>query len=154
MEETVRQLPDGEELVIVYGTSPFRPGPAEDDPRASSFHLRQAAVGTKPSDLPTHNSWPPSSATGEARATATRHPDLTRSAPATQGLGPLDRDRAGSLADEGGVSAATVEARSDEFVADGAPGRSQALWRGAKLLAAGAFAILAGWRIVRRRGHA
>jgi hypothetical protein len=88
---------------------------------------------------------------------ATRQPDLTLSVPATQGLGALDRDRAGSLADEGGVSAAAVEARSDELLADGArpgPGRSQASWRGATLLAAGVFAILAGWRIVRRRGHA
>lgn len=30
--------------------------------------------------------------------------------PATEGLGVLDQDRAGSVADEGGVSAATVEA--------------------------------------------
>lgn len=30
--------------------------------------------------------------------------------PATEGLGVLDRDRAGSVADEGGASAATVEA--------------------------------------------
>ena len=77
---------------------------------------------------------------------ATRQPDLTLCAPATQGLGALDRDRA-SLADEGGVSAAAVEARSDELLADGArpgPGRSQVSWRGATLLAAGVFAILAG----------
>jgi hypothetical protein len=85
----------------------------------------------------------------------TRQHDLTLCVPATQGLGVLDRDRAGSLADEGGVSAAALEARSDELLADGArPGRSQASWRSATLLAAGAFAILVGWRIVRRRGHA
>lgn len=52
MEESVRQLPDGEELVLIYDTSPFRHGPAEDDPRASSIRLRQAAVATKRSDLP------------------------------------------------------------------------------------------------------
>ena len=40
MEETVRQLPDGEELVLVY------------DPRASSNHIREAARATKRSDLP------------------------------------------------------------------------------------------------------
>jgi len=154
VEETVRQLPDGEELVFVYDdTSPFRPRPAEDDPRTSSIHLRQAAVATKGSDLPARYSWPPSSATGEAGATGRRPAVLAPSPSSTQG-----RDRAGSLADGGGVSAAAVEARSAELLADGArpgPGRSHASWRGASLLAAaGAFAILAGWRIVRRRGHA
>ena len=34
-------------------------------------------------------------------------------APATEGLGRLDRERAGSLADEGGVSAAAVESQAD-----------------------------------------
>jgi hypothetical protein len=133
--EEVRQLPDGEELVIVRDTSRFRPGPAETDPRASSLHRRQAAVAT---DAPT------------------RGPDMPPSAPATQGLSAFDRDRAGSLADEGGVSAAAVEARGDELFVDGVrPGRgAQASWRGATLLVAGAFAILTGWRFVRRRGHA
>ena len=38
--------------------------------------------------------------------------------PATEGLTPLDQDRAGSVADEGGSSAATVEAQ--ESPAEGA----------------------------------
>jgi len=37
------------------------------------------------------------------------------SAPATEGLNPLDKDRAASLADEGGVSAATTEMREVEL---------------------------------------
>ena len=62
MEEIVRQLPDGEELVLVYDTSPFRHGPAGDDPRASSIHLRQAAaVATKRSDPPALSPFCPSS---------------------------------------------------------------------------------------------
>mgnify|MGYP007080190218 CR=1 FL=1 len=32
----------------------------------------------------------------------------------TEGLGPLDQDRAASVADEGGVSAATVEEQPDQ----------------------------------------
>jgi hypothetical protein len=41
--------------------------------------------------------------------------------PATEGLTPLDQDRAGSVADEGGSSAATVEAQ--ESTAEGARDR-------------------------------
>jgi uncharacterized protein (TIGR00106 family) len=36
-------------------------------------------------------------------------------APGTEGLNPLDKDRAASLADEGGVSAATAEAQEAEL---------------------------------------
>lgn len=72
------------------------------------------------------------------------------------GLSAFDRDRAGSLADEGGASAATVEARSEELLEDG--GRrdrgGQGSRLGAILLAAGAFGILAGWSLVRRRRRA
>lgn len=35
----------------------------------------------------------------------------TLNAPSTDGLTPLDRDRAASIADEGGTSAATLEAQ-------------------------------------------
>lgn len=37
--------------------------------------------------------------------------NLPLHAPATEGLGSLDRERAGSLADEGGVSAAAIESQ-------------------------------------------
>lgn len=63
--ETVRQLPDGEELVIVQDTPSLQPGPAEADPRASSLHRRQAAAATEGSDVPARNSRPPSSSLGE-----------------------------------------------------------------------------------------
>ena len=42
------------------------------------------------------------------RRAATKTPPI---APATSGLTPLDRDRAGSLADEGGASAASIESQ-------------------------------------------
>jgi hypothetical protein len=42
----------------------------------------------------------------------------------TEGLGALDRDRAGSLADEGGVSAAAVEAQEPD-----GPGDRDRPWR-------------------------
>ncbi|HEY6549001.1 MAG TPA: hypothetical protein VI589_13890, partial [Vicinamibacteria bacterium] len=60
--DNIRQLPDGEELVIVHDTSPFPPDPTDTDPRASSLHRRrQAAVATKHSDQSPRHSWSPSS---------------------------------------------------------------------------------------------
>jgi len=75
-----------------------------------------------------------------------RRPNRVPSAPATQGLSALDRDRAGSMADEGGASAIAVEARSDELLVDGVRHgrRAMASWRGTILLAAGVVGVLAG----------
>lgn len=75
--------------------------------------------------------------------------ETVRPLPATQGLGALDLDRAHSLADEGGVSAAAVEARGDEHFVEGRCRErgGKAAWRGATLLVAGAFGILAGWKL-------
>ncbi len=59
--DNIRQLPDGEEMVIVHDASPFPPDPTDADPRASSLNRRQAAVATKHSDLSPRHSWSPSS---------------------------------------------------------------------------------------------
>ncbi len=85
---------------------------------------------------------------------ASRRRDLPLGAPATEGLNALDRDRAGSLADEGGASAAIAEARENEPLADDLQ-RSVAngSWRAAALLAAGAFGVFAAWSVARRRGR-
>ena len=85
---------------------------------------------------------------------ASRHSDLPLAAPATEGLSALDRDRAGSLADEGGASAAVVEARDDASFADDRRRRAaNGPWRAAALLAAGAFGVFAAWSVARRRGR-
>lgn len=83
---------------------------------------------------------------------ASRRPDVLH-APATEGLSALDRDRAGTLADEGGVSAAAVEARPPED--EGVDGRRQGdgAWGTAVLLAAGALGALLGWSLLRRRAN-
>jgi hypothetical protein len=58
--------------------------------------------------------------------------------PATDGLGPLDRDRALSLADEGGMSASGVE--SQELQADDER-------RAARMLAIFTLAVVALWSL-------
>jgi hypothetical protein len=63
------------------------------------------------------------------------------------GLNALDLDRAASLADEGGASAAIVESQEDarpEAIAVGSFGRKY--WR----MAAVGLTLLAGWRMARR----
>jgi hypothetical protein len=72
-------------------------------------------------------------------------------APATEGLGPLDRDRAGTLADEGGVSAAAVESLPLEGERVDGRRRGNVAWRVAALLAAGALGVLVAWSVLRRR---
>jgi hypothetical protein len=85
---------------------------------------------------------------------ASRRPDLPLAAPATEGLSALDRDRAGSLADEGGASAAVTEARDNEPFPDDRPRRlANGSWRAVALLAAGAFGVFAAWSVARRRGR-
>jgi hypothetical protein len=86
---------------------------------------------------------------------ASRRSDLSLAPPATEGLSALDRDRAGSVADEGGASAAAVEAREDESFADEGGRRRPAngAWRAAALLAAGAFGVFTAWSVARRRGR-
>jgi hypothetical protein len=71
-------------------------------------------------------------------------------APATEGLSALDRDRAGTLADEGGVSAAAVEALEPIDVE--AP-VARAAWRTGALLAAGALGVLLAWSMLGRRAR-
>ena len=51
-------------------------------------------------------------------------------APGTEGLGALDRDRAGSLADEGGVSAAALESQEPAGT-----GERERVWRFAAVAA-------------------
>jgi hypothetical protein len=58
--------------------------------------------------------------------------------PRTDGLDALDRDRAASLADEGGSAAATVE--GGDF-APGARSNARAFWRAAGLGLAAAIVI-------------
>lgn len=79
----------------------------------------------------------------------TRRPDRMLSAPSTQGLGALDLDRASSMADEGGASAAAVEARADDHFVEGLPRERGGLppWRSVILLIAGGFCLLAGWKL-------
>jgi hypothetical protein len=59
--DTVRQLADGEELVIVRDTSPMNPGPAATDPYTSWLSRREAAVAARRSDQRVGLSWSPSS---------------------------------------------------------------------------------------------
>jgi hypothetical protein len=61
--------------------------------------------------------------------------------PATDGLGPFDQDRALSLADEGGVSAAGLE--SQETADDWYPGQAS------RALAICALAVVAIWGLQR-----
>jgi hypothetical protein len=69
----------------------------------------------------------------------------TLHAPATEGLGSLDRDRAGSLADEGGVSAAAVESQEPR-----SRGERDRLWRAAAVGAS--LLVLAGLLFCQRPG--
>ncbi len=62
------------------------------------------------------------------------------SPPATDGLGRFDQDRALSLADEGGVTAAGLESEAPE---EGYPGQP------ARVLAICAMALLALWAVQR-----
>ena len=74
-------------------------------------------------------------------------------APATDGLNALDRDRASSVADEGGVSASALDAREDDRPSD-LDTRERvrvAVWPAAVLAAVG---VIAAWNVLRRRGHA
>jgi MYXO-CTERM domain-containing protein len=64
-------------------------------------------------------------------------------APATAGLTDLDRQRAASLADEGGASGAALERQEPAPV----PGRRSKPWG----LAAFAVGLFAAWRLARRR---
>jgi hypothetical protein len=61
--DIVRQLPDGEELVIVRDTSPMHPSPTATDPNASWLSRREAAVAARRSDHRVGPSWSPSSDT-------------------------------------------------------------------------------------------
>ena len=61
--DIVRQLPDGEELVIVRDPSPMHPSPTATDPYASWLSRRQAAVAARRSDQRVGPSWSPSSDT-------------------------------------------------------------------------------------------
>jgi hypothetical protein len=83
-------------------------------------------------------------------------------APETEGLNALDRDRAASLADEGGASASALEAQDLELPIDarragdgfGRPRegwRRSMAWPAAALFAAGA---VVAWNVFRRRGRA
>jgi hypothetical protein len=81
--------------------------------------------------------------------TGARRPE-SLPAPATEGLSALDRDRAGTLADEGGVSAATVEAREPFDIEAPLAGPA---WRTAALLAAGALGVLIAWSVLGRRSR-
>jgi hypothetical protein len=74
-------------------------------------------------------------------------------APATEGLSALDRDRAGTLADEGGVTAAALEARPSTEDGEGEGRRSSRTWRRAALLAGATLAVLAAWTSLRPRAR-
>jgi hypothetical protein len=73
-------------------------------------------------------------------------------APGTEGLSEFDRDRAGTLADEGGASAATVESTRtlDDHFGEGPS--SNGRWRTAALVAGASLAVLAVWTALRRLG--
>ena len=88
MSETlVRELSDGEELVLEG-----RPATGlVEDPRERTIEVRRLAVQRDKERPP------------EGKSPA--------NPPRTEGLTPLDRDRASSIADEGGTSAATVESQ-------------------------------------------
>jgi hypothetical protein len=67
-------------------------------------------------------------------------------APGTEGLGALDRDRAGSVADEGGVSAAAVESQEPAGT-----GEREHVWRLGAVAAS--LGILGGLLYWQRRGR-
>jgi hypothetical protein len=81
---------------------------------------------------------------------ATRDSRTQLPAPATDGLSAIDRDRAGSLADEGGTSAATLESHEGpaEVHDKGTPPRERR-WPIAVGIGVGAVAT---WRLLRGRG--
>ena len=66
-------------------------------------------------------------------------------APATEGLGALDRDRAASVADEGGTAAAAVETQDVEKAGQAESGNRT--WRKVSLETIGAPRV---WRLVSR----
>jgi hypothetical protein len=82
MTTLVRELSDGEELVV-EGLIPRKPL----DPRERTLAMRSRGLADDDGSV----------VAGPAHA------------PRTEGLTPLDRDRAASIADEGGASAATIE---------------------------------------------
>jgi hypothetical protein len=83
---------------------------------------------------------------------ATTHRD-SLPAPATEGLSALDRDRAGTLADEGGVTAAALEGRRSADDGEGDSRASNRTWRAAALLAGGTIGVLAAWSALRSRAR-
>ena len=85
VETLVRELSDGEELVVEGGPA----AGLVEDPRERTIEVRRLAVQSDEERPP------------EGKSPA--------NPPRTEGLTPLDRDRASSIADEGGASAATVE---------------------------------------------
>lgn len=75
-----------------------------------------------------------------------RSPSAPRAAPATEGLGALDRDRAASVADEGGATAAALETQDIEEAVGTTPAEKRT-WRTVTLETVGAPKA---WRLVSR----
>jgi hypothetical protein len=70
--------------------------------------------------------------------TSTADSETCLPAPATEGLGEVDRERSASLADEGGVSGARVEARDASGPVGGRPERREIRsWRALVVVAVG-----------------
>jgi uncharacterized protein (TIGR00106 family) len=113
------QLSDGEELI--FAVADFRRRTSGLYARGRSarvLHRAQepgafgrSSPGELAADVAPVASFHPAPADDRAMKRPPAKKDLAASAPATGGLSTLDRDRAGSLADEGGASAATVESQ-------------------------------------------
>ena len=98
-DQRVRELSDGEEMVVEErgGQGFLRRSQGSDDRGPKAGFRSGVRIGGTSALTTTHSSL------HERKRSAPVSP------PKTEGLIPLDRDRAASVADEGGVSAAKVE---------------------------------------------
>ena len=145
--ETSSKLSDGEELVLVRDTSPSplspRSGGGRSKNLAPELPDRGAdgeVLGTVPPTLLAPVTLPKVDDLMASRSSTSSLP-----APATEGLGALDRDRAASVADEGGTAAAAVETQDVEKAGQAESGNRT--WRKVSLETIGAPRV---WRLVSR----
>ena len=129
----------------VEETAPFLT--AEDaDPRAETVERRHRALTERrPEAAPGRYGRPRSPPRFDE--TADRRECRPGADPETEGLDALDRDRAASLADEGGAAGAIVEARR---ATRSQPQRAVNPIAVALTVTAGALTALVAWRLLRR----